>query len=166
MDKETLSNYGWVVICVLVLAVMIALATPFGNFIATAVRSTTAGFFNVEKTALNNTGLIVIEDQEFDVPNIDAGAENTKETITFTLQDSTNPEYANINLQLTAEKDMTWGEWLESKYNTVNAYWREDNWNIYMHIPGEEYEYYFIGRESIELDGVIIENQVYVISCR
>ena len=30
MDKETLSNYGWIVICVLVLAVMIALATPFG----------------------------------------------------------------------------------------------------------------------------------------
>ena len=30
MDKETLSNYGWVVICVLVLVVMIALATPFG----------------------------------------------------------------------------------------------------------------------------------------
>ena len=30
MDKETLSNYGWIVICVLVLAVMLALATPFG----------------------------------------------------------------------------------------------------------------------------------------
>ena len=26
MDKETLSNYGWIVICVLVLAVMLALA--------------------------------------------------------------------------------------------------------------------------------------------
>ena len=32
MDKETLSNYGWVVICVLVLVVMIALATPFGKY--------------------------------------------------------------------------------------------------------------------------------------
>ena len=71
MDKETLSNYGWIVIAVLVLVVMIALATPFGNFIATAVKSTTAGFFNVGKNALNNTGLIVIEDQEFDVPGSD-----------------------------------------------------------------------------------------------
>lgn len=37
MDKETLSNYGWVVICVIVLAIMIALATPFGNFIYNGV---------------------------------------------------------------------------------------------------------------------------------
>ena len=47
MDKETLSNYGWIVILVLILAVMIALATPFGNFIAGAIKSTTAGFFSV-----------------------------------------------------------------------------------------------------------------------
>ena len=46
MDKETLSNYGWVVICVLVLVVMIALATPFGKFIAEAVKNTTKGLFD------------------------------------------------------------------------------------------------------------------------
>ena len=56
MDKETLSNYGWVVICVLVLVVMIALATPFGQFIATAVKNTTKGMFDVSQKALN-TGL-------------------------------------------------------------------------------------------------------------
>ena len=44
MDKETLSNYGWIVICVLVLAVMIALATPFGNFIADGFKATFLGF--------------------------------------------------------------------------------------------------------------------------
>jgi Trk-type K+ transport system membrane component len=53
MDKETLSNYGWVVICVLVLVVMIALATPFGKFIAEAVKSTTEGLFNASSAALN-----------------------------------------------------------------------------------------------------------------
>ena len=37
MDKETLSNYGWIVICVIVLAVMIALATPFATLIKDAV---------------------------------------------------------------------------------------------------------------------------------
>ena len=37
MDKETLSNYGWIVICVIVLAVMIALATPFAATIKDAV---------------------------------------------------------------------------------------------------------------------------------
>lgn len=53
MDKETLSNYGWVVICVLVLVVMIALATPFGKYIADAVKSTTQGLFGASKEALD-----------------------------------------------------------------------------------------------------------------
>ena len=66
MDKETLSNYGWIVICVLVLAVMIALATPFGTFVADAVKSTTQGLFDVNQNALNSTGLINIDGQEFD----------------------------------------------------------------------------------------------------
>ena len=56
MDKETLSNYGWVVICVLVLVVMIALATPFGNFIAQAVKGTTEALFGASQNALD-TGL-------------------------------------------------------------------------------------------------------------
>jgi hypothetical protein len=56
MDKETLSNYGWVVICVLVLVVMIALATPFGKYIAEAVKNTTTALFQVSSKALN-TGL-------------------------------------------------------------------------------------------------------------
>jgi len=66
MDKETLSNYGWIVICVLVLAVMLAFATPFGNFIADAVKSTTQGLFDVNQSALNSTGLINIDGQEFE----------------------------------------------------------------------------------------------------
>ena len=53
MDKETLSNYGWVVICVLVLVVMIALATHFGKYIAEAVKNTTKSLFDVTKNALN-----------------------------------------------------------------------------------------------------------------
>lgn len=64
MDKETLSNYGWIVICVLVLAVMIALAGPFGTFVAGAVKSTTAGLFGVNQNALNAAG-ITIGDQAF-----------------------------------------------------------------------------------------------------
>jgi len=64
MDKETLSNYGWIVICVLVLAVMLALATPFGTFVAGAVKSTTAGLFGVNQNALGAAG-IEIGDQAF-----------------------------------------------------------------------------------------------------
>ena len=71
MDKETLSNYGWIVICVLVMVVMIALATPFGSFISEAVQSTTKGLFDVNKTALESTGFLkdIIPDQDFNVPS-------------------------------------------------------------------------------------------------
>ena len=65
MDKETLSNYGWVVILVLILAVMLALATPFGTFVAEAVQSTTQGLFDTNKQALDIAG-IVIGDQSFE----------------------------------------------------------------------------------------------------
>lgn len=44
MDKETLSNYGWIVICVLVLSVMIALATPFGSYVADGFKAAYNGF--------------------------------------------------------------------------------------------------------------------------
>ena len=69
MDKETLSNYGWIVIAVLVLAIMIALATPFGDYISSAVKSTTAGLFATNQKALNQTGLINIADQDFNNNN-------------------------------------------------------------------------------------------------
>lgn len=56
MDKETLSNYGWVVICTLVIAIMIALATPFGEYIANGVKSTTTGLTEVLNKSLTSTG--------------------------------------------------------------------------------------------------------------
>ncbi len=62
MDKQTLSNYGWVVIAVLVLAVMIALATPFGEYIKAGVESTTAGLFDTSEKALNIIGVSAKED--------------------------------------------------------------------------------------------------------
>lgn len=76
MDKETLSNYGWIVICVLVLSVMIALATPFGDYISTAVKSTTQGLFDTNKNALNSTGLINVGDQSFSDGTGDSGGGN------------------------------------------------------------------------------------------
>ena len=65
MDKETLSNYGWIVILVLILAVLLALASPFGMFVADAVKATTAGFFSVNQNAMGAAG-ITIPGQEFE----------------------------------------------------------------------------------------------------
>ena len=78
MDKETLSNYGWIVICVLVLAVMLALASPFGSFVAVGVKSTTQGLFDTNQKALNTTGLVNIDDQSFDDGTIPLGGVYTK----------------------------------------------------------------------------------------
>ena len=77
MDKETLSNYGWIVICVLVMVVMIALAGPFGNFVSEAVKSTTQGLFDVNQNALDAAG-IAINDNAFVEGN--GGAGQTPET--------------------------------------------------------------------------------------
>ena len=66
MDKETLSNYGWIVICILVLSVMIALASPFGHFIANGIKSTTQGLFDVQQQAIGSVGLTSIPNQSFD----------------------------------------------------------------------------------------------------
>ena len=83
MDKETLSNYGWIVICVLVLAVMIALATPFGSFIAGAVENTTEGLFGASQKAMNQTGLLNIADQEMEHgATVNGGGETTPDTNT------------------------------------------------------------------------------------
>ena len=102
MDKETLSNYGWIVICVLVLAVMIALATPFGSYISTAVKSTTQGLFDTNKNALNSTGLINIGDQSFSDGTGTGGSDN-KQTSTvqyngndFTLSSFKGEAWTNV----------------------------------------------------------------------
>jgi hypothetical protein len=44
MDKNTLSQYGWVVICIIVIAIMIGLATPFGSFVKQSVDNTIHSF--------------------------------------------------------------------------------------------------------------------------
>lgn len=62
MDKETLSNYGWIVICVIVLAVMIALATPFATAIKDAVVGATNDLISKADGAL---GAISANESEF-----------------------------------------------------------------------------------------------------
>ena len=69
MDKETLSNYGWIVICTLILAVMIALATPFGEYIKDGVWSATNGLNDTLNKNMEIAGLSGSGDNNGDTPN-------------------------------------------------------------------------------------------------
>ena len=57
MDKETLSHYGWIVIVVLVLAIMLTLATPFGTYIGDAIVETARGFVGTAENNLNEDSI-------------------------------------------------------------------------------------------------------------
>ena len=89
MDKQTLSNYGWIVIAVLVLAVMIALATPFGKYVESGVRSTTAGLFETSEKALNVVGMSAEGEKQNIINEIPEGA-------IFTHSDGTPADINNL----------------------------------------------------------------------
>ena len=47
MDRESTESYGWIVILVLVLAVMVALAAPAGKYIREAISGTSGALSEV-----------------------------------------------------------------------------------------------------------------------
>ena len=53
MDRSTLTSYGWVVIATLILAVMLAFATPFGRYVGQGVSSVAKGFVESGKSAMS-----------------------------------------------------------------------------------------------------------------
>lgn len=57
MDKETLSNYGWVVIVVVILCILIALASPFGNYISESTTNATHALKQRQDTAFEQIGI-------------------------------------------------------------------------------------------------------------
>ena len=160
MDKETLSNYGWIVICVLVLVVMIALATPFGSFVSQAVQNTTKGLFDVNKTTLDAAGVpgLTVQDQEFDVPDM-----NHQEVIIDTMiLDGVEYQY---------EAGMTWEEWCESDYNTGGYYIRRVGLPS-VDVDGELYDVRYntaivsniaCGHSFVDKDHEIIKGEKYII---
>ena len=54
MNRGTLSHYGWIVICVLVLATLLAFATPFGTFLADGFSATVASYFYASDGAITD----------------------------------------------------------------------------------------------------------------
>ena len=77
MDRSTLSNYGWIIVTTIIIALMIVLATPFGNYIGDAFTSITEDF----------TAKVEEVDDVEDVENITIY--DGKETVSFEM----TPEY-------------------------------------------------------------------------
>ena len=55
MDKETFSSYGWIVITVIVIAIMIAFATPFGRYIVEGVQDVLGKFATTASGAVSGS---------------------------------------------------------------------------------------------------------------
>jgi hypothetical protein len=64
MDKNTLGNYGWVVITVIIISIMIALANPFAVALKGNVVGVTNDFTGKLDAALNNIGNSAEGDEE------------------------------------------------------------------------------------------------------
>ena len=142
MDKQTLSNYGWVVVLVLILSVLLALATPFGTFVADAIKSTSTSLFDVQWSALDAIG-VKADKVTFDPSNPPIPFDPTdKSEITITINDKDYVGY----------KEMTWHDWLNSQFN-IDAFhpyssiitWTEDG-------------------SSVEKEELLIDNGVYTIT--
>ncbi len=63
MDKQTLSNYGWLVIITLVLAVMLVFATPFGKYVGNGVVSIASGFVDASDSAVDEENIAKNEEK-------------------------------------------------------------------------------------------------------
>lgn len=63
MDRNTLSHYGWIVVLVLILACLLAFASPFGLFVADGVKAFAAGFVDTNNAALSNEHIQNIQDE-------------------------------------------------------------------------------------------------------
>ncbi len=137
MDRQTLSNYGWIVIAVLVLSVMIALATPFGQFIKLGAESTLFGLIGTSDNAL---GIITGNNSN---DNNSGGGEQTEPTI---------PNDALIFNE---------GELIPVDGIYIQGYIDEnDNWVETNYLVGNGIDVYF---PKIQTEDVFIyENYVYV----
>ena len=88
MDKETLSHYGWIVIVSLVLAIMIALATPFGVFVGKAVSNTVRGFAGTAQTKFDGS--------DFDADQFELDYNKDKQEWEGTKSSATNREAGSV----------------------------------------------------------------------
>ena len=117
MDKRTLSNYGWIVVLTLVLSVMIALATPFGEYVKVATTNALDGFIEVADQAIGEDNISFNGDKwdskfdygKFDKINIIDTTEKNQEKIEDALnemkENTVNVSYGVFDSNTTYQPD-------------------------------------------------------------
>jgi hypothetical protein len=63
MDKQTLSHYGWIVVMVLILSVMLAFATPFGEYIGRGASNVAMAMGIANNDAVEEENIAQLEDE-------------------------------------------------------------------------------------------------------
>ena len=64
MDKETLSTYGWILVAVLIGSIMLAMATPLGNFIFANIQNATIEGFNQTNLGKGDKEQVIVESKD------------------------------------------------------------------------------------------------------
>lgn len=109
MDKNTLSHYGWIVVLILILSVMLAFASPFGFYIKAGIESTANGLIYTNNHALST---VVKTDNSNKIPD---GATYTTDgnTLTeFPETPQTGDTYEEGDYKYTYNKGFRYGnEW-------------------------------------------------------
>lgn len=57
MDKETLSHYGWIIVMILTLSIMLAFATPLGKYVGKGVANIAMGFIDANDNAVDSNNI-------------------------------------------------------------------------------------------------------------
>ena len=132
MDKQTLSNYGWLVIVTLILAVMLALATPCGTYVGDAVVSVANGFVGTSNEAIDEDNIAINQDKwedKFDYNGLSNYNHNASE-LHPGKNDKIIPEgayYGNVNASTGI---VTWYDEMPSTVSEMDIYVYQDY--IYM----------------------------------
>ena len=64
MDKETLSNYGWILVAVLIGSIMLVMATPLGNYVFANIQNATLEGFNQTNLGKGDPEQEIVSSQE------------------------------------------------------------------------------------------------------
>ena len=64
MDKETLSSYGWILVAVLIGSIMLAMATPLGNYIFANIQNATIEGLNQTNLGKGDPEQVIVDPKD------------------------------------------------------------------------------------------------------